>query len=148
MARAGKREKAPQPEPSGPARHTHAHSTSTWEWIVGALGLGLVLVVVGYIAYHAVTTANDLPSISVEVTTVEASRSGYMVRFRARNHSGATAAALRIRGELRRGSSVIERSEVTLDYLPSYSERTGGLFFQENPSGHELRVVPEGYSEP
>ena len=42
----------------------------------------------------------------------------------------------------------IEKSEATLDYLPPHGERQGGLIFQADPAGHELRLEAEGYVDP
>ena len=83
------------------------------------LGFVLVLATIAFLAHEALTTVEKTPSISVEVVAVTPTSSGYLVRFRARNTGGGTAAAVRIRGELRRNSSTVERSEAILDYLPS-----------------------------
>ena len=42
----------------------------------------------------------------------------------------------------------METSGATLDYLPSFSEWRGGLFFRGDPDRHELRLVPKGYAQP
>jgi uncharacterized protein (TIGR02588 family) len=127
----------------------HAASTSIWEASVGALGFILVLATIAFLAYQGLTTREEkTPSISTKVTAVTPTSGGYLVRFRARNTGGGTAAALRIKGELRRDGNTIERSEAILDYLPSSGEREGGLIFRENPNSYELLVAPEGYADP
>jgi uncharacterized protein (TIGR02588 family) len=115
---------------------------------VGALGLVLVLGTIAFLAHQALTTEGKAPSVSVEVVTVTPIAGGHLVRFRARNTGGGTAAALHIKGELRRDGSTIERSAAVLDYLPSSGEREGGLIFRENPNSYELRLAPEGYVDP
>lgn len=136
-------------DPDGPGRREGAvPPISKWEWAVAALGLFLVLGAIGQLAHHALTATSEVPEVTLERVGTHATQGGYVVRFVARNHGSATAAALQVGGELRRGASVVETSTATLDYLPSYSERGGGLFFQEDPDRHELRLVPKGYAEP
>lgn len=121
---------------------------SKWQWAFAAVGLALVVGVIGYMARYALTAGSVVPDVTVERVSTHATRGGHIVRFRARNHASAVAASLRIEGELRQGSSVVETSDATLDYLPSFSERRGGLFFQRDPEGYELRLVSKGYTEP
>lgn len=134
------------PDRPDPAEHTPP--TSAWEWAVAALGAALVAGAIGYLVHHAVTVGEAVPEIAVEHTGTRPTQGGYIVRFLARNRGGATAASLRIEGELLQGSSVVETGEATLDYLPPFSERRGGLFFREDPGRHELRLVPKGYADP
>lgn len=121
---------------------------SRWEQAVAALGVVLVLGAIGYMAYHALTVRAEVPEVTVERVSTQAVQGGYVVRFRARNHSAATAASLQIEGELRQGPSVVETSGATLDYVPSFSERRGGLFFRADPDLHEVRLMPKGYTDP
>ena len=125
-----------------------ASPTSKWEWAVAALGLALVVGGIGYMAHHALTTDAKVLEVTVERVSTHATQGGYVVTFAARNHGNATAASLRVEGELRRGPSVMETSGATVDYLPSFSERWGGLFFREDPDRHELRLFPKGYAQP
>lgn len=134
------RQEARQPPPGA--------ATSKWEWASAGLGLLLVLGTVGYIGYHAVTTEPVPPVITIEHTGTEPTSGGYVVKFRARNSGSSTASALAISGELIEGSTVIERSEVVLDYLPSHGEQQGGLIFQTDPAGLELRLEANGYVDP
>ncbi|MBJ6127097.1 TIGR02588 family protein [Microvirga splendida] len=137
------------PRKSESSRQIHPGSTtSKWEWVAAACGLLLVLGTLGYIVYYALTTEAKIPDITAEAIRTEPTRGGHVVQFRARNHSSTTAAGLQITGELRQGSSVVERSEITLDYLPPFSEREGGLIFQEDPARYELRIAPKAYREP
>lgn len=131
-----------------PGRDEPPPPVSRWEQVVAAFGVVLVLCVIGYMAYYALNVRAAVPEVTVEHVSTHAVRGGYVVRFRARNHGGATAAALQVEGELRRDSSVVETSGVTLDYVPSFSERRGGLFFRADPDRHELRLVPKGYADP
>ena len=141
-------EAAAEGAPAKPGRDEHAPPTSPWEWAVAALGAALVAGTIGYLVHHALTVGEGVPEVSVEHTGTRATQGGHIVRFLARNRGGATAAGLRIEGELLRDSSVVETGEATLDYLPPFSERRGGLFFREDPGRYELRLAPKGYADP
>jgi uncharacterized protein (TIGR02588 family) len=123
-------------------------ATSKWEWVAAAVGLVLVLGAVGFIVYNALTAEPSVPAVTVEHVGTERSAGGYVVKFRARNSGPSTAASLTISGTLHDGSTEIEKSEVTLDYLPPRGERQGGLIFQTDPSEHELRLTAQGYVDP
>ena len=123
-------------------------ATSKWEWVAGAIGLVLVLGTVGFIAYNALTAEPSVPEVTVEHVGTERNAGGYVVKFRARNSGPSTAASLTISGTLHDGSTEIERSEVTLDYLPPRGARQGGLIFQTDPAKHELSLEAEGYVDP
>ena len=125
-----------------------ATPVSKWEWAVAAVGFALVAGALGYMVRHALTVDSKVLEVTVERQSTHATQGGYVVLFRARNHSNATAATLWVEGELRQGSSVVETSSAMLDYLPSFSERWGGLFFREAPDKHELRLSPRGYAQP
>lgn len=126
----------------------HRDTTSIWEWMAAAVGLILVVATISYLAYSALTREAKVPAVLVEFLGVERTPGGYVVRFRAHNRSNATAAGLQVKGDLTRDGTVMERSEATLDYLPPFSERLGGLIFQEDPRQGELRIMPGGYTEP
>ncbi|MDP2213449.1 hypothetical protein [Phenylobacterium sp.] len=96
----------------------------------------------------AVTTPERPPAVTLSVTSVTTTPGGYLVSFRAANAGGETAAGLQVSGELRQGETLIETSDMTIDYLPQRSERRGGLFFSANPADHQLSLRAHGYSEP
>jgi uncharacterized protein (TIGR02588 family) len=93
---------------------------------------------------------SDIPQLewlvaAVGLVLVEA---GYLVRFRAVNRGGQTAAGLLVRGDLKGEAEVVETSEARLDYLPGGSERQGGLYFRENPDRFRLEIRARGYERP
>lgn len=126
----------------------HAAQTSKWEWVSGAVGLVMVLAMVGYLGYNAMTAESSVPGVTVDHLSTQRTSGGYVVTFRARNSGPSTAASLLISGRLNDGSRNIETSEVVLDYLPPRGERRGGLIFQNDPSGYQLRLEPKGYVDP
>ena len=101
-----------------------------------------------FVGYRAFQQDAVVPEIALEVLGVEAVSNGFVVRFVARNGSSVAASALHIRGELRRGGTVVETSLAQLDYLPAQSQRRGGLHFENDPRRHEIHLLPRGYVEP
>lgn len=131
-------------KPEGGARTT----APPLEWAAAAVGLALLVAIIGYLAYFALTSPVDVPAVTVQSQGVGRSGESYVVVAEVRNRSGAAAASLEIRGELRRDGAVIEASEATLDYLPPSSTRRVGLFFRNDPEGYALSLFPTGYIEP
>ncbi|WP_119679166.1 TIGR02588 family protein [Indioceanicola profundi] len=123
-------------------------STSPWEWAVGLLGLAALAGIIGYMAWFALSSRSYVPAITVEKVHIQQSGNSFVVQFMARNDSAATAASLKIEGELHRDGKVVETAETEIDYLPPYSRREAGLFFQEDPTLYELRLIPKGYDAP
>jgi uncharacterized protein (TIGR02588 family) len=141
--------KAAQADTRDARHHAHpAEATSPWEWAVAALGLVLIVGAVGYLAYFALTTRSEPPSVLVTAESVAPSGEGYLVTVKAANRGGSTAAALTIEGTLMRDGSIVESSEATIDYLPRSSERQAGLFFTRDPSQYRLDLHPKGYANP
>lgn len=119
-----------------------------WEWVVAALGLVLLLASVGYLAWHARFEPATPPDPVVEVTSVGAQGDRHLVLFRVHNRGTATAAALRITGELRREGQVVEQAETEFQHLPGRSSREAGLFFRNPPAQFELVLAPRSFQRP
>ncbi|MBP2232699.1 uncharacterized protein (TIGR02588 family) [Azospirillum agricola] len=125
-----------------------AGSARLWERVVAALGVVVTVAMIGFMVSVALTPERGNPAVTIETEPPRPAGESHLVRFRATNAAGATAAALHVRGELRQAGVVVETSEATLDFLPGNSERSGGLFFRNDPARYELRVFPVGYNEP
>jgi uncharacterized protein (TIGR02588 family) len=119
-----------------------------WMWALGLLGLALTLGSVGFLLYEAAAGDNSPPDVSVRVESVAQNRNGYLVRIRAVNEGGSTAAGLTVEGELFGGGRSVETSDTVIEYLPPHSEREVGLFFTTDPRAHELRLRAKGYEKP
>jgi uncharacterized protein (TIGR02588 family) len=133
----------------GRGQHPSHAKPSTWEWVVAGLGAAIVLSAVAFMLYDAITAGpHPTPRITVRADTVIEYGSGYVVEFRAVNEGDATAAAVIVSGELGRGTGVLERTEVTLDYIPARSSRTGGLVFANDPRTHRLALRAKGFNRP
>lgn len=126
-----------------------AQAATKGEWIAAALGAAVTLATIGFLAREAlVDPRRGIPDLSVAVDSVIERRHGWAVGIEARNAGTATAAAVRIVGELRSDSGVVETSETTLDYVPEASSRAGALLFTRNPADYVLDVRPTGYARP
>lgn len=121
---------------------------SRWEWVAAAVGTLLVLGTVAFMLHEAFTGARTPPAVAVTVDSVFPQESGFLVRIRAENTGGETAAGLLVEGELRSDTGTVETSEATIDYLPAGGKRFGGLFFEEDPRSNALTVRPKGYDRP
>jgi uncharacterized protein (TIGR02588 family) len=123
--------------------------TPVLEWLLGGVGLLLVAAAAAFLAWSGTTQGDRPPEIHVEVERVIHQGEGWLVMVRAYNDGGEAAAELLIRGRLAGGNgSGVEESELRLDYLPSRSDRRGGLFFTRDPGSGQLTVRAIGYAEP
>ena len=122
--------------------------TSPWEWVVGVVSALLVLGAAGFMMYEGFTAPESPPRITLQVDTVIEAEHGYVVEFRASNEGYSTAAGLLVQGELKSDTGTVETSEATIDYVPSQSHRSGGLFFSEDPRRYTLELRPKGYDRP
>ena len=118
------------------------------EWVAASVGFVLVAAALGLLLFKAIQGEKTPPVITVNVVSVVTVQNGFVVQFNALNQGGSTAEGVVIEGELRRGTEKVETSQTTLDYLPSYSESKGGLFFTQDPRQFEFKVRALGYEEP
>lgn len=124
-------------------------SSTTAEWVAAALGATVVIAMVGCLTWYGFRGGDGAPEVTVvQDGPAMETAGGYRVEFTARNAASATAGQLRIEGELRIGGRVVERSVMTMDYLPGHAERQGGLFFRQDPGSGALSIYPTGYEKP
>ena len=119
-----------------------------WMWGIALLGLAMVLGSIGFMLYEAAAGDSSPPDVTVRVDAILSTRNGFLVKFQAVNEGGSTAEGLTVEGELRKGTESVETSNTTLEYVPSHSEREGGLFFTVDPRRYELQLRAKGYEKP
>jgi uncharacterized protein (TIGR02588 family) len=119
-----------------------------WMWGIGLLGLLFILGSIGFMLYEAAAGDSSPPDVTLQVESILPTKHGFLVEFRANNEGGRTAEGLTVEGELRNGEEVVESSETTIEYVPSHSERAGGLFFTQDPREYELELRAKGYETP
>ncbi|MGF9565971.1 hypothetical protein [Neorhizobium sp. JUb45] len=118
------------------------------EWITGAVSGIIVLVVIVWIGKDGVMDRDTSPNLHGNVVRTEERSDGFQVLFEIHNDSSATASQVKIRGELRERALVLESSETVLDFVPGHSKVGGGLIFQQNPAGKDLKVRATAFDEP
>ena len=116
--------------------------------VLAALGLIFVLASFGLMVREAVTAGKRVPQLSISVGEIAPAAQGYLVNVVIENRGNATAAALVVRGTLKRDGKDVETSEVTVDYVSAGSRRDIALFFTNDPRQGDLAVRPLGYIEP
>jgi uncharacterized protein (TIGR02588 family) len=123
--------------------------TPALEWIAGGVGAVLTLAMIGFLGWEAYQSPADAPpAVEVSLRDIVPAGEGFVAEIAAVNHSPETAAAVDVEGVLRRDGREVERSQVTLDYVPGDSERRGGLFFSQDPRDYDLELRALGYAEP
>lgn len=135
-------------EESGGDDGAPAGVRSPWEWVAAAASALLVVGAIGFLGYEAVGRGESPPQIGVRVERIIPRPGQFLVMIQARNTGGTTAHALMVEGELRSDTGVVERSQATIDYVPSGAARKAGLFFSHDPRRYAVRVRPTGYDEP
>ena len=119
-----------------------------WMWGIGLLGLIFILGSIGLALYEAALGDSSPPDVTVQLEDIIPVKNGFLVEFRVINEGGTTAAGLVVEGTLRNGNEIIESSNTTVQYVPSHSERQGGLFFTQDPREYELQLRAMGYETP
>ena len=121
---------------------------SIWEWICAFIGLVLLLASLGYLLHDAWTGKEGVPEPVVRLVDIQQQDGHYLARVQVFNKGRATAAALRVQGELRRGGEVVETSDLEFQYVPGRSTREGGLFFMQDPRVLQLQLSARSYQKP
>lgn len=123
--------------------------TPVLEWIAALTGLVLILGVIAVIGREAIREQTaDPPAITIRVRAISPVIGGYVVAFEALNQASGTAVAVEIEGTLMSGSSLVEQSHATIDYVPGHGRASGGLFFSKDPHKHRLATRAMGFQDP
>jgi uncharacterized protein (TIGR02588 family) len=118
------------------------------EWATGIVSAVIVLVVIGWVAWEAVTEMETPPEFAVTVTSRQPVDGGYRVTFDIANTSSQTAATVVVRGEILDRDATVEDADITFDYVPGQSKASGSVFFSQDPGARPIRLRAIGYTEP
>lgn len=118
------------------------------EWGAASIGIVLLAGSVLFSVQRGLRHGDSPPDIVVTPTAVTEVSQGYLVRFTAENRGAMAAAGVRVEGEVRRADGTNETADVTLDYLPAGSTRTGGLIVRSDPRAGNLVLRAVGYHKP
>ncbi|HYC46551.1 MAG TPA: hypothetical protein VED01_13850 [Burkholderiales bacterium] len=129
-------------------RNKRESAIPLWEWIFAWIGFALVATTIGFLAYKAATGDGTPPDIELRAESVVPLERGYLVTVSASNRGDRTAADVKVEGELRKGAVTVEKSEMSFQYVPGRSQRTGGLYFTHDPRPLQLVIRAHGYEKP
>ena len=127
---------------------TLAERTPIAEWLAAGLGFVLTIGVIGYLLGETLHDRASPPSLYARAEPAQRTDGGYVLPVVVSNSSYATAAGVGIRGTLKQNGEIVEERKATFTYVPGRGEARGGLVFQRDPAGLDLRVAAEGYEEP
>ncbi len=113
------------------------------EWVTGAVSAIGVVALLAYLVIVAIWEPNGPAVFETTVDEMFASDGGWQVRVTVRNVGYKTAADVVLRGEAGAGEA---ESEMTFDYVPAGSQRSGALLFADEPEGLALTV--RSYTDP
>ena len=129
-------------------RHTEAENPHWMEWLTGLVSAALVATLIGYVGWNAATEEMVPPEFAIEATGMARVTGGYRITFDIENRANTTAAAVIVRGELKRGDESLETVDVTFDYVPGESQSSGAILFDTDPGSAQLTLRAIGYSDP
>jgi uncharacterized protein (TIGR02588 family) len=121
------------------------------EWLVFSAGLLLLLGTCGYLISQSLHRGAEPASLSVELG--ESSAPGgadpahYVVPLTVRNDGGRTATEVGVEVEMRY-HGLVERRELTFDFVPRGSTRSGAVTFEHPPDPDTLAARVLGYLDP
>ncbi len=117
-------------------------------WITASVGLLLVLGVIIFLLTKAAAKGPTVPKIHVQASTVFKDAGKHLMIISVTNNGNTTAAALVIEGELKNGTQSVEKSTVTLNYVPAGSTRKAGIYFINDPKNFVLILTPKSFEQP
>lgn len=119
------------------------------EWLVFAVGLVLIVSLLTYLTYDAVTLGNDPPLIETRIGDVRTFNDSYLLPVTVQNLGDATAESVTVEVALMNGDTEIETAEMSIDFLPRKSTRSGWVTFETDPNSVD-EIAPRilGYQVP
>lgn len=119
------------------------------EWLVFAIGLALIVPIVAYLAYDAATLGHEPPVVEVQVGAAEARGNVYMIPVTLENLGDRTAESVVVEISLLEGDEELETAELTVDFLPRQSTRSGWVTFTIDPETvDDIEAHVLGFQEP
>lgn len=128
--------------------NNETRETPFLEWVFAVIGLLLVVGVVGFLIYEISTDEGKPPDLNVKIEQIIPNEKGFLVKFALENTGDETAADVTVEGEIKKGNESLEKGDVTIDYVPSHSEKKGGMFFAEDPRQGDFKIRAKGFNEP
>jgi uncharacterized protein (TIGR02588 family) len=123
-------------------------STSVIEWIAAACGAAVLIVMVGYMIYAGSRELDGPPEVKFITAAPIQQGDSFLLPFTATNAGNTTATNLTIQARLIDGATELEVREITIDYLPIQSNRSGAFYFTHNPAAYKISIVASSYLDP
>ncbi len=118
------------------------------EWTVFAVALAIVSACIAVLIAQMLRTDATSPHLVATVGAVESVSSGFRVPVKVRNDGGETAAQVAVVVTLESGGEELERSELTLAFVPHRSERLGFVVFRRDPRCCSIHARATGFEKP
>jgi uncharacterized protein (TIGR02588 family) len=118
------------------------------EGIAGIVGAVIALATLSVIVWDGLRGGAAPPLVEIEALGIVEQQNGYLLEIIAHNAGDRTAAGLGVEGTLSRDGEIVETATTTFDYVPSRSQRRGGLFFSIDPREYQAELRATGYIEP
>lgn len=119
------------------------------EWSVFAASLVIILTIVTYLVYDVTTMGDSPPIVEVRLGAAEPRNGSYVVPVTLHNSGDQTAETVTVEVLLLDDGAEIETAEVTIDFLPRQSTRSGWVTFTTDPAtADEIQSHVLGYQEP
>lgn len=122
-------------------------NTPMWEKVLGLFGFILLCTGFIYLGWVAIHERQLPPDIQVTIKEINELDKGYLVQVEVINSGAQSVGSLQIQAKLRHGSES-EISTAEVDYVPSNSRNSAGLFFTKDPRSGELTLRALGYQKP
>lgn len=122
--------------------------TPALEWFFAAIGLILVVGIIGFLIYEITTDEGKPAELNLKIEEVIPNGNGFLVKFALENMGDETAAGITVEGEIKKGTESVEKSDVTVNYVPSHSEKKGRMLFSEDPRKFEFKIRAKGFNNP
>jgi len=123
-------------------------STSVIEWITAACGAAFLITMVSYMIYAGSVELDGPPVIKFTTSAPIHQGDSFLLPFTAFNAGTTTATDLTIQVRLINGTTELEVREVTIDYLPTQSNRSGAFYFTHDPAKYKISIIPTSYLDP
>lgn len=123
---------------------------SNWlESLVAWLSAALVLAAAGFLVYEGMRPQH--PAVfNVRTEAVRQAENAYYVPLFVTNTGTRSAQSLHLEVRLdeKQGGKLVEKSELTLEWVPAHSQRRAVAAFEHDPAKYDLKVRVQGYEEP
>jgi uncharacterized protein (TIGR02588 family) len=122
---------------------------NAWEWVIAAAGAAITIAAIGLMVSEGLEhSEGEVPDVVVKADSIVEVSAGYVLVFSAINEGDATAAAVQVTGTLFADTGIVEERSTTMDFVPTRSQRGGGLIFRLDPRAFRVTLRAEGYQKP